>query len=125
MISNKSAGLESITSSKQIPELFGLSQNANMRKDFQEVQTMFDSILLTLPRQVSVFREIRRLVCNTHVYHICIKNSSKDQKGQSENGMILDQTNSILKKLPNNFDIDLVRVSHSSGPMPVKIEYLI
>jgi dynein heavy chain len=37
------------------PELFGLHENANIRKDTHEMQTTFDSILLTLPRQVFVY----------------------------------------------------------------------
>jgi dynein heavy chain len=68
------------------PEIFGLHENANITRDFQETQQLFDGILLTLPRQ------------NTN-------------GGTSTQSMIEDLANDILNRLPPNFDLDEVQVS--------------
>lgn len=36
------------------PEVFGLDLNANITRDYQETQNLFNGILLTLPREVRV-----------------------------------------------------------------------
>ena len=67
------------------PEIFGLHDNANITRDFQETQQLFDGILLTLPRQ------------NT-------------SGGNSSQSIIEELANDILNKLPANFDLEEVQV---------------
>lgn len=35
------------------PQVFGLNENANITRDYQETQNLFNGILLTLPREVN------------------------------------------------------------------------
>ncbi|ESO89088.1 hypothetical protein LOTGIDRAFT_210054 [Lottia gigantea] len=67
----------------QNPEVFGLHENADVTKDNQETQTLFDSILLTLPRQ-------------------------SGGGGKSSGEVIQDLAADILSKLPSDFDIPYV-----------------
>ncbi|GAB1599972.1 hypothetical protein Ahia01_000274700 [Argonauta hians] len=65
------------------PEIFGLHENADITKDNQETQELFDGILLTLPRVTSA-------------------------AGKSPAEVIEDLANDILSKLPNDYDIEKV-----------------
>lgn len=61
------------------PEVFGLHDNADITKDQQETSNLFDSILVTLPRQAS-------------------------GAGQSPQELITNLANDILGKMPKDFD---------------------
>ncbi|XP_063710592.1 dynein axonemal heavy chain 3-like [Symsagittifera roscoffensis] len=65
------------------PEVFGLHDNADITKDNQETQQLFDGVLLTLPRQTG-------------------------GKGKSPQEQIQDLANDILTKMPPNFDMAAV-----------------
>jgi dynein heavy chain len=65
------------------PEVFGLHENADITKDNQETQQLFDSILLTLPRQAG-------------------------GSGKSPQEVVEDLANDILSKLPDDFDLEMV-----------------
>ena len=69
------------------PEIFGLHENANITRDYQETQQLFDGILLTLPRQ------------NTN-------------GGNSSQAIIADLAKDILSRLPHNFDLESVQVNN-------------
>jgi dynein heavy chain, axonemal len=69
------------------PEVFGLNKNANITKDNQETQQLFDGILLTLPR----------------------KNNDGKNKTQD---IIEELANDILKKLPDNFNLEEVQAKY-------------
>lgn len=66
------------------PEVYGLHENADITKDYQEVQLLFDSILLTLPRQ------------------------SGGSGGKSADTMIKDLAADILGKMPPQYDMEKV-----------------
>ena len=61
------------------PEVFGLHENADITKDQKETSNLFDSILVTLPRQVS-------------------------GAGKSPQQVITDLAKDILSKMPADFD---------------------
>jgi dynein heavy chain len=65
------------------PEVFGLHENADITKDNQETDQLFDGILLTLPRQTS-------------------------GGGKSAQEVIDELAADILSKLPPNFDLEKV-----------------
>nr|XP_006820578.1 PREDICTED: dynein heavy chain 3, axonemal-like [Saccoglossus kowalevskii] len=65
------------------PEVFGLHENADITKDNQETQTLFDSILLMLPRQ-------------------------SGGGGKSSQEIIEDLSADILSKIPPDFDIAMI-----------------
>lgn len=67
------------------PEVFGLHENADITKDNQETQQLFDSILLTLPRQTS-------------------------GGGKSSAEVIEELAADILSKMPDVYDIEAVRL---------------
>ncbi|XP_055958183.1 dynein axonemal heavy chain 3 [Patella vulgata] len=66
------------------PEVFGLHENADISKDQQETQQMFDGILLTLPRQMS-------------------------GGGKSSQAIIEDLASDILTKIPPDFNLEEVQ----------------
>lgn len=63
------------------PEVFGLHENADISKDQQETQQLFDGILLTLPRQTS-------------------------GGGKSSQEMIEELASDILTKIPADFNLE-------------------
>lgn len=65
------------------PEVFGLHENADITKDNQETQGLFDNILLTLPRQTG-------------------------GGGKSSADVIEDLASDILSKMPNVYDMEKV-----------------
>jgi dynein heavy chain len=65
------------------PEVFGLHENADITKDNQETQTLFDSILLTLPRQTG-------------------------GGGKSSQQVIDELASDILSKLPPDFNLEVI-----------------
>ena len=65
------------------PEVFGLHENADITKDQQETQGLFDSILLTLPRQTG-------------------------GGGQSPGEVVGDLAADILAKVPADYNMESV-----------------
>lgn len=65
------------------PEVFGLHENADITKDNQETQNLFDSILLTLPRQTG-------------------------GEGKSPQMIIDELAADILSKLPADFNLEII-----------------
>ncbi|XP_033631251.1 dynein heavy chain 3, axonemal-like [Asterias rubens] len=65
------------------PEVFGLHENADITKDNQETQQLFDGILLTLPRQ-------------------------SGGGGKSPQEIIEDLASDILSKLPADYNLEFV-----------------
>nr|XP_019607160.1 PREDICTED: dynein heavy chain 3, axonemal [Rhinolophus sinicus] len=65
------------------PEVFGLHENADITKDNQETNQLFQGVLLTLPRQ-------------------------SGESGKSPQEVIEELAQDILSKLPKDFDLDVV-----------------
>uniref|UniRef100_A0A671G5J5 Dynein axonemal heavy chain 3 n=1 Tax=Rhinolophus ferrumequinum TaxID=59479 RepID=A0A671G5J5_RHIFE len=65
------------------PEVFGLHENADITKDNQETNQLFQGVLLTLPRQ-------------------------SGESGKSPQEVIEELAQDILSKLPKDFDLDMV-----------------
>ncbi|XP_064448835.1 dynein axonemal heavy chain 3 [Mirounga angustirostris] len=65
------------------PEVFGLHENADITKDNQETNQLFQGVLLTLPRQAG-------------------------GSGKSPQEVIEELAQDILAKLPNDFDLEMV-----------------
>lgn len=66
------------------PEVYGLHENADITKDYKEVQQLFDSILLTLPRQTG------------------------GSGGKTADAMIRELSADVLGKMPPQFDMEKV-----------------
>ena len=66
------------------PDVFGLHSNSNITRDYKETQNLFDSILLTLPRENTLDKKT-----NQHI--------------------ILELTRDINKKIPNEFEIKAIQ----------------
>ncbi|XP_030068202.1 dynein axonemal heavy chain 3 [Microcaecilia unicolor] len=69
------------------PEVFGLHENADITKDNQETNQLFDGVLLTLPRQTS-------------------------GSGKSPQEVVQELAGDILSKLPNDFDLEMVMMQY-------------
>uniref|UniRef100_A0A8C0MC70 Dynein axonemal heavy chain 3 n=1 Tax=Canis lupus familiaris TaxID=9615 RepID=A0A8C0MC70_CANLF len=65
------------------PEVFGLHENADITKDNQETNQLFQGVLLTLPRQ-------------------------SGGSGKSPQEVVQELAQDILSKLPNDFDLEMV-----------------
>ncbi|XP_037670654.1 dynein heavy chain 3, axonemal isoform X2 [Choloepus didactylus] len=65
------------------PEVFGLHENADITKDNQETNQLFEGVLLTLPRQSA-------------------------GSGKSSQEAVEELAQDILSKLPNDFDLEMV-----------------
>ncbi|KAJ1097170.1 hypothetical protein NDU88_002296 [Pleurodeles waltl] len=65
------------------PEVFGLHENADITKDNQETNQLFNGVLLTLPRQTS-------------------------GAGKSPQEVVEDLARDILSKLPKDFNLEIV-----------------
>ncbi|XP_063790494.1 dynein axonemal heavy chain 3 isoform X2 [Pseudophryne corroboree] len=65
------------------PEVFGLHENADITKDNQETNQLFDGVLLTLPRQTA-------------------------GSGRSSQEIVEDLARDILNKLPHDFNLEIV-----------------
>ncbi|XP_055994863.1 dynein axonemal heavy chain 3 [Sorex fumeus] len=65
------------------PEVFGLHENADITKDNQETNQLFQGVLLTLPRK-------------------------SGGSGKSSQEVVEELAQDILSKLPNNFDLEMV-----------------
>ncbi|XP_069503771.1 dynein axonemal heavy chain 3 [Ambystoma mexicanum] len=65
------------------PEVFGLHDNADITKDNQETNQLFDGVLLTLPRQTS-------------------------GAGKSPQEVVQDLAGDVLSKLPKDFNLEMV-----------------
>uniref|UniRef100_A0A7N5K2X3 Dynein axonemal heavy chain 3 n=1 Tax=Ailuropoda melanoleuca TaxID=9646 RepID=A0A7N5K2X3_AILME len=65
------------------PEVFGLHENADITKDNQETNQLFQGVLLTLPRQ-------------------------SGGSGKSPQEVIEELAQDILSKLPNDFDLEVI-----------------
>ncbi|KAL5013226.1 hypothetical protein ScPMuIL_007496 [Solemya velum] len=74
------------------PEVFGLHENADISKDQQETQQLFDGILLTLPRQTG-------------------------GGGKSSQDIIVELATDILSKIPPDFNLEEVKSKY-----PVRYE---
>ncbi|XP_032823200.2 dynein axonemal heavy chain 3 [Petromyzon marinus] len=69
------------------PEVFGLHENADITKDNQETNQLFNSVLLTLPRQ-------------------------SGGTGKSSQDVIEELASDILSKLPKDFDMEVVMAKY-------------
>ncbi|XP_036755222.2 dynein axonemal heavy chain 3 isoform X5 [Manis pentadactyla] len=65
------------------PEVFGLHENADITKDNQETNQLFQGVLLTLPRQ-------------------------SGGSGKSSQEVVEELAQDILSKLPNEFDLEVI-----------------
>ncbi|KAL2299010.1 hypothetical protein Nmel_014623 [Mimus melanotis] len=74
------------------PEVFGLHENADITKDNQETNQLFDAVLLTLPREAG-------------------------GAGKSPQEVVEDLAQDILSKLPSSFDMEEVMKAY-----PVRYE---
>ncbi|KAK6993742.1 dynein heavy chain 3 axonemal, partial [Biomphalaria glabrata] len=74
------------------PEVFGLHENADISKDQQETQLLFESIVLTLPRQTS-------------------------GGGKSSQEMIKELAQDILQKIPQKFNLEEIQVKYKVNYM--------
>ncbi|XP_059151038.1 dynein axonemal heavy chain 3-like [Physella acuta] len=86
------------------PEVFGLHENADISKDQQETQQLFEGILLTLPRQTS-------------------------GGGKSSQDIIQELASDILQKIPQNFNLEEIqtkfKVNYMESMNTVLIQELI
>lgn len=76
--------------------MFGLHENADITKDQQETQQLFDSILLTLPRQTG-------------------------GGGKSQQQVVDELASDILTKLPPDFNLEKVSLLLASPPADVRV----
>ncbi|KAH9505438.1 Dynein heavy chain 3, axonemal, partial [Bulinus truncatus] len=74
------------------PEVFGLHENADISKDQQETQLLFEGIVLTLPRQAS-------------------------GGGKSSQEIIEELAKDILLKIPQNFNLEEVQIKYQVNYM--------
>ncbi|XP_052779096.1 dynein axonemal heavy chain 3-like isoform X2 [Mya arenaria] len=98
------------------PEVFGLHENADITKDQQETQQLFDSILLTLPRQPKQ-NDSWSIYNAAKIYRDSSIFRKMSGGGKSSQDVIEELASDILSKIPPDFNLEEVQAKY-----PVRYE---